>query len=483
MLRQGYLKAILLILVVGIITYANTFANRFVWDDRALIIENELIRDSRYIPQIFTTELYRTSAPGSFYRPIQTLSYLLDYSIWNLNPYGYHFTNLLIHIVNGVLVYILVLISARNWRPKGLRYNTKEPQTIALFSALLFTVHPIQVQAVTYISGRSDLLACSFMLLSLILFMNRETISIPLRGGFPLGIVSLLSFIFALLSKEIALIFPFVLLVGICLKPKRDVEDTGENSLKYSHVAPFFWLAFIYIVLRMTVLRFSDKLLPQELSLGFGMRFLTSFKILVSYLGLLLSPFGLHPEYVVEPVRSVFAPDFLISLVVIIILVILLIWAYRVMRVLFFWGGYFLITLFPVMNIIPINAQMSEHFLYIPSMGFFAIFAWILYTIGRIGKLSRYRWLPGIILTLVILSCIIITIDRNTEWRDELTLFKKTVEYSPTSYRAHFNLGAAYYNEGLYGEAIIEFKKVLELNPDLADARRNIEEAQKRLEK
>src|SRR3989338_6713361 len=185
MIRQRHLKAILLILVLSVITYFNAFANRFVWDDRALIIENELIRDWKHIPQIFTNELYRTSAPVSFYRPIQTLSCLFDYSIWHLNPYGYHFTNLFIHIVNGILVYFLVLLSL-------LDNNKQYP--IALFTALLFIVHPVHVQAVTYISGRADLLACLFLLIAFILFMKGET--------FLSRIVSSLSFIFALLSKE-----------------------------------------------------------------------------------------------------------------------------------------------------------------------------------------------------------------------------------------------------------------------------------------
>ena len=465
MLRQEHLKAILLILVLGVITYFNAFANRFVWDDRALIIGNELIRDWKHIPQIFTAELYRTSAPGSFYRPIQTLSYLFDYSIWQLNPYGYHFTNLLIHIVNGILVYFIILLS--------LRYTNKQ-YPIALFTALLFIVHPVHVQAVTYISGRADLLACLFLLIAFILFINGKT--------FLSRIVSSLSFIFALLSKEVALIFPVVLLAWINFQRKRDSGKAVEPGLKPASVAPFFAIAFIYVVLRMTVLRFSDKILPQDLSLNFGTRLLTSFKTLTYYIRLLLSPFGLHAEYMVEPVRSFFTIDFLMSLAGIVVITILLVWAYRTDRILFFWGIFFLITLFPVMNVIPINAQMSEHFLYVPSIGFFMVFTGMIYSISRLKRFHSYQWLPAVILTLIIFCCVVITIDRNADWRDEITLFQKTTESSPGSYRAHFNLGVAYYNAGLYNEAIIEFRNALELNPESIDARQNIEKAQKKFE-
>jgi tetratricopeptide (TPR) repeat protein len=167
---------------------------------------------------------------------------------------------------------------------------------------------------------------------------------------------------------------------------------------------------------------------------------------------------------------------------VIVIIAILLVWAYRTDRISFFWGIFFLITLFPVMNLLPINAQMSEHFLYIPSIGFFMVFTGMIYSISRLKRFHGYQWLPAVILTLIIFCCVVITIDRNADWRDEITLFQKTTESSPRSYRAHFNLGVAYYNAGLYNEAIIEFRNALELNPESIDARQNIEKAQKKFE-
>ena len=189
-------RIIVLVFLLGIGLYANTFGNSFVWDDELLVIRNGYIKDWSHFPEIFKINLFHSiSRKGNYYRPLQSLSLLFDYSLWGLRPFGYHLTNVLLHIANAVIIYFLIGMISRSRR-------------ISLLTALLFLVHPIHTQAVTYISGRADPLAAFFFLLAFYLYVK----SVALNKLAPyLG--SLLFFLLALLSKEAALIFPLTLLL------------------------------------------------------------------------------------------------------------------------------------------------------------------------------------------------------------------------------------------------------------------------------
>src|ERR1051325_4152548 len=129
----------LLVISLALVCYVNSFSNGFVWDDTPLIVENPSIRNWHHWMRAFTTDLYNNPVTQSFYyRPLQSLSYRLDYSLWGIYPDGYHILNILLHACNGVLIFLLVR-----------RFSQNAPLGFAC--GALFVVHPIHTQAVTYI--------------------------------------------------------------------------------------------------------------------------------------------------------------------------------------------------------------------------------------------------------------------------------------------------------------------------------------------
>jgi hypothetical protein len=153
-------RAMLVIAFAIVLVYANTLVNQFVWDDNVTIVRNNFIKSWSNVPRIFSKSYLspfvrtgssyspdiRVSSGETSYRPIATLSYMLDYSIWKLNPFGYHLTNLALHLINAILIYLLINALTRN-------------KNTALLASLLFALHPVNSEAINNISNRKDLLA------------------------------------------------------------------------------------------------------------------------------------------------------------------------------------------------------------------------------------------------------------------------------------------------------------------------------------
>ncbi len=184
---------ILILCVLCFVIYSNSLTNGFVYDDEVLIVNNPAIKYPKLLPLIFKKCLYDYPGIGKditfdkMYRPLQVLSYALDYRIWKLNPLGFHLANVLLHLFNTILIYYLLLIISNN--------------TVSKIVSILFLVHPVHTSVVAYISGRADLLTAFFMLLSLIGFL--QFIKLKSKTYY---IASLLSALFALYSRENALI-------------------------------------------------------------------------------------------------------------------------------------------------------------------------------------------------------------------------------------------------------------------------------------
>jgi len=188
---------ILVVAAFGALFYVNSFGNFFVWNDWTLIIENYLVKDWSNLPEIFTSVFWKplVGEPFRIYRPLVSLSFMADFSLWVLNPWGYHLTNVTLHVANSILTYFLMRVYVF-------------PAT-ALMASVLFAVHPIHTESVTYISGRGDLLMAFFLLSGVIVFLKSER-----YRSWPLYIASLPLFFLALLAKETAVIVPLLLIAA-----------------------------------------------------------------------------------------------------------------------------------------------------------------------------------------------------------------------------------------------------------------------------
>ena len=149
MKRYHRVYFLLLPFVISIIVYLNCLQNSFVYDDDSTIINNYFIRHWSNLPALFTSKYFALSAELT-YRPVVTLSYFIDYTFWHLNPLGYHLTNILLHAINSVLVFIFAFQVFKNRKS-------------AFISALFFSSYPLFSEVVNAVGFREDLLACMFL--------------------------------------------------------------------------------------------------------------------------------------------------------------------------------------------------------------------------------------------------------------------------------------------------------------------------------
>lgn len=430
-----------LIISAVFLVYFNSLSGQFVWDDRLLIIDNKFIKDLRYVIKIFSADLFAGVEEAiNFYRPVQTLSYIVDYFFWKLNTLGYHLTNIFLHSIAAVLVYCLIILFFEN-------------RKVALFTTLLYAVHPIHVEAVAYISGRADSLCAIFILASLITFIKFDALRHYL--------FSLVFFILALLSKEHALIFPVLLVVS------QMVYEPKKKNFIYK-IIPFLIIVFVYIFLRYATLNFLKGHESAILNIPLFNRALTFPKIIFIYLGLLFFPAQQHMERTVMIAQSVFEPLTILPILGLAILIIFMIRSLkRKQKIVFFGLSWFFINILPYSNIIvPVNALLSEHWVYIASVGFFLV------VVNYLVKLQQFIEMSIFIPSLFIYSTA--TMLQNTYWANEFIQYKRVLTFSPNSARIHCNLGLAYAEKGCFEDAVTEFKKAIELNPGFIDSYINL---------
>ena len=456
--RREHFVIVLLIVLIGVVIYANSLNSPFVYDDIGYVVENVNLKKLSRLPELLTSSIAPLKAA---YRPLLMLSFALNYLVGGLNPFSYHAVNLLLHISTAILLYFLIQGLVLYNSPGNSTYFT-----LPCLTALLFLTHPIQTEAVVYISARSVLLASFFYLFSLLLFLRFNTDSGRRRNYFYL--FSLIFFALALFSKEIAITLPVILVLYsyYFLKPRRLIRG---------HHIPFFILAGLYFLLRMKIGVLSTTV-P-----GAGGRYLyliTSLRVIPSYLRLLILPINQSIDHDFFPSSSFFESPVILSLGVIIFLLILGLGLKRYSRGYPFGTLWFFITLLPTTSIIPLHIIMNEHRLYLPSIGFFLIISLTLVKASQLKlKPLPSRFLKGTILfffLFLIISSMIASKRRAALWRDEYTLWSHTVQVSPNSYRAHNNLGTCYRKKGWHNKAIDEFQKTLALNPDDARAHSNL---------
>lgn len=433
---RNSLLPLILILILGFAAYANTLGGQFVWDDEYLVTGNALIRSWAGFPKIFASDLASGSGQKfNFYRPIQTITAMFDYSLWKHNPTGYHLSNIVFHVLAALALYWLITVLF------------KDP-ALSLLTSILFVVHPIHTEAVSYISGRADSLAALFMLLAVIFYVR--ALETKRAVYYPAFIVS---FVLALMSRENSLILPVLLLF---------YHFAFKKKFKPLIFLPLVVLAGIYIALRMTVLDFHlQGNIPAS---TLAQRIPGFFAALSQYVRLMIVPYPLHMEYGFT-IFGLFDAQSLAGLVLVLALGAWLFLQSKKRGLVFFALGWFMITLLPVSNLYPINSYMAEHWLYLPSMGLFLLAAAGLRALGRRKKVER------IVLSAVVgLTAFyaILTIAQNRHWRDPIAFYEWTIRYSPDSLRMHNGLALAYYNKGMTAKAIEVYTRAIEKFPKQA---------------
>lgn len=456
--RHAHWLAGAALITVVLTVYLNALPNEFVWDDQSLIVRNPHVQSLRHLPKLFNSHLFEAAgSPSLSYRPLQALTYAIDHAIWGLRPFGYHLTNILLHALCTLMVYALLNLLHANKRT-------------AFVAALIFGVHPVHTEAVTYVSGRADPLMGLFFLAAFSCFVLLRQQRCRHRALCLTGLG--VGFCLAVFSKEYGLVLaPAMLLYDFTHRPNRQPAPRPHIVHPYLVVGAVLAL---YLCARGQVkfptreMALSSAALPALVS-----RLLTFPKSLVEYVGLLVAPVRLHMQRVAPPVErfdqaAVLAP---------LILTALFVWGiartYRTRKDVAFWLAWFLLMLLPVSDtFVPLNASMAEHWLYIPCIGFIAAGAIFVSKLSARGGAVR-RGLVTAACGCAVLLLGARTIARNRDWRDTVSIWSHTARYADTSH-IHGNLAVLYWDRGETDRAESELKRAIALQQNYPEAHYNL---------
>jgi len=431
------------LLLVTTLVYLNGLSNPFVIDDRIIIFDNLSRQESWTLKDFFRQSLFGARPPqDAYFRPVTLLTFAANYYLAKEKPQGYRATNIGLHLLVIVLTYLLFSRLADVW--------------VALCSALLFALHPTHVQAVSYISSRSDLIYTILGLLCL-LSWHRSRKAEGIRKALYRG-SGLFAFFLGLFAKETMIVVPA--LIGIMdltsEEPKSWREKIRENIPGY---LGFVLLFFLYIHIRLA----SGFPLSMEgdMQIGLKSRLLLAPKIFFLYLTIIFYPVHLSLfRSVVVPQAfewQVITGGLLIGAMVILAY---LFWSTR--REVSFGILWFLISMVPNLNLTLLNAPIMEHWLYLPSIGLSLALVALLRILAE--RVSEIRGITiGIVLIAILLS--VRTMTRNGEWSDHVKLFSRDVSSSPRDFLAWFWFAHALMERGMLSDALRAYKTGLSINP------------------
>lgn len=447
--------------MAGAIAYSNSFNVPFLFDDVHNIQESRGIRVESLSPR----KLLRSGSQGLLKtRPVAYVSFALNYWWDRYEPAGYHAVNLLIHIACAIVLFF--------WLAKTIELIDPERQSrgryLSFCVALLWLLHPVQTQTVTYIVQRMNSLATFFYLSALLLYLNaRLAESLRSKGIFFTGCVA--CGLLALGSKEIAATLPFfILLYEWYFLQELDIEWLKRKLpvLALVVVCGFvtIWLYLGSDPLQVILASYEKRsFTPFE-------RILTEFRVVVFYLFLLIFP---HPGKLnllhdFSLSHSMFVPfSTFPALLAIPSMLGFAVWIAKKHRLLSFAIIWYLGNLVIESSIVGLEI-IFEHRLYLPSIGFFIVAGALL---ARFVRPCKVRW------ALLGLLCTVLgawTFQRNTIWQDPVRFWQDTVAKSPKNARAHNNLGARLVAAGRFDEGIEALKKSLLLDQYLAAAHLNL---------
>lgn len=437
--KENVVKPIIIIIIATFIAFIPALNNDFTnWDDDIYVTGN---------PHI--TELSAQSIKGFFtrfqnanYHPLTFLSLAIDYHFSELNPALYHFTNILLHILNTLLVFLFVRMLFKK-------------VNIAFIAAALFGVHTLHVESVAWVSERKDVLYTFFFMLSLCSYAHYAQ-----KGNVKFYIFSLILFVLSCFSKGQAVSLAVtVILVDVFLKRK-------INTKLFLEKVPFFIVAIIFGIVAVKAQSSADAIFDNAASSYLDRVLFASYGF-INYILKLVYPFKLSTLYP-YPVKGDIGVEFWICLLLVVAIIYSVIRLYKTNYVYLFSFLFFAVNIFLVLQLIPVgNAIMADRYAYIPSIGFFVMVGW--WYEEKIKKPQLKKMLGYFLIAYTGLLGIL-TFQRTQVWRSSLTLWEDTVKKYPEAEVAWNNLGSYYNNAYEYKKAISCYDEAIKINPLYADA-------------
>jgi protein O-mannosyl-transferase len=474
---RKHLAASALIILLIVLVYANTLDNEFTnWDDDALILNNTRIRslDPAGIKTIFDL------SAGGTYQPMRVLSYAIDYYIDGYNPRVFVVHNILLHMAASVLLYFFLVKllpqlhweTARKLDPGGSGlHDIASCQKIALVASLLFAVHPVNVEAVTWLSSRKYVLLAFFSFLSLLLFIQEPK---DKKARVFSNAASFICWLLAVMSSPFGVILPALfILIAYCryphANPWRFVRDTVYRFVPY----------LVLLVGVVGYLLSKQRIGSRQVDLGTGVDiFFSMMQVFFDYLRNFLFPFWLNNRYV-DYIYVSFFEYYKVAAGFVLLAILIAIAVTRVVRSndkrFFFVLFWFLVCWLPAANIIPISTRMADRYVYLASVGFFVGLSSVVFFAGdRIG--SWIRPSPGVrsrvttsMVSIMLIFFAVMAVQRNQVWQNSGTLWGDSLQKDSRNYLAHQNYANWLFSKGRVELAKKHLLMGIQLKPDDPD--------------
>jgi len=463
-----WLVPVIVALLTGV-AFLPALENGFVnWDDDRNFLLNFHYRG------LGLDELRWMFAPyWGHYTPLTWMTLGLDYLVWGMDPAGYHFTNVLLHVATAVTFYFLTIQLLR--LAAGGVGEDKAVWVGAAFAALLFSVHPLRVESVAWITERRDVLSGLFYVLTILAYLKAGD---GVGSGRRWYWVSVVLCACALLSKSMAVSIPVVLLILDVYPLKRLGGGVGWWSVSARHAyrekIPFVLLAGLASAIALAGVSHLHPTSPPIDRAPLDRLMIPGY-VLGFYLWKMVAPLNLSPVYPMA-IRS--ATFIWSHILVLIIMVLTFSLRRRLPGLLAAWLTYVAILL-PVIGIVRISDHITaDRFTYLSCLGWAILagagifYCWRPLVRRRFG-LRTFVFLNGVA-AVVVVGLGGMTWKQAQVWHDSETLWRHAVSAGPESEIAHNNLGIAMRNRGELGEAIKHYREALRINPDSVEGHNNL---------
>jgi len=448
------------LVVIGIIAYANSFSGPFIFDDKAAIHENPFVR---HLWPLTKSMSARPECPVAG-RPIPALSLAVNYAIGGYSVKGYHIFNLIVHLLAGLTLYGLIKITLLSDRLKD-RFGSSA-SLIAWTAAAIWLVHPIQTESVTYIIQRTESIMGLFYLLTLYAAARAMSSQRPLLWS----LLSILCCALGMASKEVMITAPLLVL----LYDRTFFAGAFRPALRRR------WLLYIGLAATWIILIVIMLTGPRAGTTGFKMGHITAwsyartqFGIVVHYIKLCFWPTGQCLDYcwrIVYSWQQIVPPMLLVAA-----LVAAAFWGLWRNRSWAYPAVWFFLILAPTSTFIPIADLAFEHRLYLPLAGVvILVVAGSYLLLQRIAAKPLKNILTALLIIAVIVSLTLTTLNRNRDYRSEVSIWRNIVEVSPYNLRGYFNLADSLRTEGKIDEAFAQYLKAYKIAPDNPDTHYNL---------
>ncbi len=448
-------------LFLASLAYSNALRGEFVYDDDFQIVKNRYVQQNQHFWEAMTTDVWafrspEESAQSNYWRPLFVAWLAMNYRLFGLDTTGWHVLNILAHLLVTLLAYrVLVALKLR--------------MEVSALVTWAFASHPVHVQSVTWISGIPDVLMAGFLFGSFLCYL-----ALRKRQRWYLWAGALLLYFAALLSKEVAITFPaIILLTNWILDRENQLSNRAAINQALKRSLPFLAVGIVFVVARYEVLQMIRRTAPD--SEGLGSVLLTLPSILFFYIRQVLFPIILSPFHPFRPVTTanIGIGNFLLPLVLTAVTGYL---AYRLFRrgVAYRHGlVWFLIPLATALDtrVFTHEQQVQDRYLYLPLFGALIVFAsFLVESIERLrrsnsDRLRQIIYTAGLVIAIILA---IMTIRYNPVWNNDQVFMEYTIRIDPNSAIAHYNLAEEYMKQGRLEDARSILTRALEIAPKVA---------------